>query len=61
MIDLSRLHNFFTNLSKRERMIFYSCLIFVSLAFLDRLIISPAFTKKKLLEEKIKIKIKNWT
>jgi hypothetical protein len=56
MIDLSRLQSFISNLSKRERMVLYSCLIFVSLALLDRLIISPAFTKKKLIEEKIKNK-----
>lgn len=49
-------HNFFLNLSKRERIIFCVTISFVSLLFLDRLVISPVFFKMQSLDKKIREK-----
>jgi Tfp pilus assembly protein PilO len=42
-----------SRLSKRERLIAYAVIIFISAAALDRLIISPVFSKMKSLESAI--------
>jgi len=44
---------FLSKLSKRERMIAYAVAIFVSVAAMDRLIVSPIFSKMKSLEAAI--------
>ena len=46
-------YNFVARLSKREKIIFYAAVSFVSLTLLDRLIISPIYSKIKSLNEEI--------
>ncbi len=53
MFDLGQLSSLVENLSKRERVIFYLSIVFISLALLDRLLISPALTKISSLDKKI--------
>lgn len=47
-------YNFLAHLSKREKIIFYAAISFVSLTLLDRLIISPIYSKIKSLNEEIR-------
>jgi hypothetical protein len=53
MFDISFFHKFISNLSKRERIVLYTTIIFVSLALLDRLVVSPAFTKMAMLNDEV--------
>ncbi len=58
MFNLGQLSSFVERLSKRERIFFYLSIVFIFLALLDRLLISPALTKisslnKKIEEEKL--------
>jgi Tfp pilus assembly protein PilO len=50
---LKTLYNFVARLSKREKIIFYVAISFVSLTLLDRLIISPIYSKIKSLNKEI--------
>ena len=50
------LYKFFAKLSRKERMIFYAAAAVVSVMLLDRLIISPVFSKIKSLDEEIREK-----
>lgn len=50
---LQTLYNFVGRLSKREKIIFYGAITFVSLTLLDRLIISPIYSKVKSLNKEI--------
>lgn len=53
---IQALYNFVAHLSKREKIIFYAAISFVSLTLLDRLIISPIYSKIKSLNEEVKEK-----
>ncbi len=53
MFNIGQLTAIIEKLSKRERIVFYCSIVFVFLAFLDRLLISPAFMKIESLDEKI--------
>lgn len=53
MIDIKKLYAFFSKLSKRERLILYVALGFISLTILDRLIVHPVLSKMRLLVEEI--------
>lgn len=53
MIKLQAVYSFLSRLSKRERFILYGALFCVMVAFLDRLIINPVFSKMKTLDEAI--------
>jgi Tfp pilus assembly protein PilO len=61
-----KLQNFFSilaHLSKREKLILYGAIVFISLAFLDRMVISVASSKIKSLDKEIETKeseIKNY-
>ena len=60
---LQKLFSILAHLSKREKFIFYSALIFVSLAFLDRMVINVALNKIKSLDKEIGVReseIKNY-
>lgn len=46
--------SFLLRLSKREKMVFYATVIFISLAFLDRAVIGPIVSRIRLLDEKIR-------
>jgi Tfp pilus assembly protein PilO len=50
---------YISHLSKRERMIAYAVIVFISVAAMDRLIISPIFSKMKSLEGAISEKEAN--
>jgi DNA-directed RNA polymerase subunit F len=52
-IDIKKFYTFFSHLSKRERLILYVALGFISLTILDRLIIYPVLSKMKSLNEEI--------
>lgn len=54
--DIQVLHTFFAHLARREKLILCLAVFFVSLTLLDRLMISPIFSKIKSLNEEIKIK-----
>lgn len=56
MIKLEALYKIFTRLSKREQLILYLAVFFISLTLLDRAIISPIFSKIKSLDTEIKEK-----
>ena len=51
--DLKKFYSFFSHLSKRERLVFYITLGFISLTMLDRLIISPVISKTASLDKEI--------
>lgn len=53
---LQTFYAFMARLSKKEKIIFYAAIFFVSLALLDCLIVSPVHSKIKSLDEKIKEK-----
>jgi len=53
---LQALYSFLAHLSKREKVIFYAAISFLSLTLLDRLIISPVYSKIKSLNEEIQEK-----
>jgi DNA-directed RNA polymerase subunit F len=55
MIDFKKIYAFFSNLSRREKIIFYVALGFLTLTILDRLIIYPVLSKIKSLNEEIRI------
>lgn len=60
---LQKLFSILAHLSKREKFIFYSALIFMSLAFLDRMVINVSLNKIKSLDKEIEVKeseIKNY-
>jgi hypothetical protein len=56
MIKLQGFYNFFAHRSKRERYILYISIFFVSVVFLDRLIISPIFSAFKSMDGEIQEK-----
>lgn len=56
MLNLLTFYNFLSRLSKREKSIFYVSAFFVSLTFIDRLIVSPIYTKITSLSDEIKEK-----
>jgi len=51
ILKVQTFYNFVARLSKREKIIFYAAIFFVSLTLLDRLIISPIYSKIKSLNE----------
>ncbi len=53
MFKIQSLYAVLERLSKRERLIFYAALIFVSLTLLDRLILSPVFSRMKTLDREM--------
>jgi Tfp pilus assembly protein PilO len=53
MIKLQALYAYLAHLSKREKFVFYIALVFISLAALDRLIVSPISLKIKSLNKEI--------
>lgn len=56
MFKPQALYAIFTRLSKKERFILYAVIFIISLVILDRLIISPVFSKMKSLDKDIRIK-----
>ena len=56
MLKLREFYKFLSRLSKREKLVFYGALFFVSMTLLDRLIISPISSKMKSLDKEIKEK-----
>jgi Tfp pilus assembly protein PilO len=44
---------YLARLNKRERLVFYGAAIFISLAFIDRLVVGPVFSKMKTLDDRI--------
>ena len=55
-VNLQELYKFFARLSKKERLMLYVAGTIVSALFLDRLIISPVFSRLKGLDEEIREK-----
>lgn len=55
-VKLQQLQVFLSHLSKREKLIFYSAVFFVSLTLIDRLVVSPISGKLKSLDDEIKEK-----
>ena len=55
-INPRELYKFFAKLSKKERLTLYAAGAIVSLMFVDRLIISPVFSRLKSLDEEIREK-----
>lgn len=53
---LAFIYNFLSRLSKREKLVLYCAVFFISLTFLDRLIISPIITKIQVLNKQIQDK-----
>ena len=56
MLKLQAVYNFIGRLNKREKVIFYATITFVSLAFLDRLLITPIYSKIKSLNDEIEVR-----
>ena len=56
MLNIQFFYKFLSRLSKRERMVFFGAISFVSLMLLDRLVISPVFSKISELNEQIQEK-----
>lgn len=56
MFNLQKLQNFLARLSKKEKLLLYCAVFFVSLVLLDRLAIKPIFSKMKNLSEEIRDK-----
>ena len=53
LLDVQALYKFLSNLSKREKLILYGAVFFISLTIIDRLILSPIFYKMKSLDKEI--------
>ncbi|OPX28141.1 MAG: hypothetical protein B1H08_06505 [Candidatus Omnitrophica bacterium 4484_171] len=53
MINISQLSTVLDRFSRRERIIFYASVVFVALALIDRLLVSPALDKIASLESNI--------
>jgi len=53
MLKIQALYKFLSNLSKREKIIFYATTFFVLLAFLDRLIIYPIYSKIRSINNEV--------
>lgn len=51
MIKTQSIYTILGRLSKREKFIFYAAALFVSVTLLDRIIISPIFSRMKRMEE----------
>ena len=51
MINLQSLQNTFTRFSKKEKIVFYVAVVFVSLALFDRLLIGPSQSRMKAQNE----------
>lgn len=45
---------YLSRLNKREKLVFYGAVIFISLALVDRLVIGPVFSKLKVLDSRIR-------
>lgn len=56
MFKLQAFYTVFTRLPKKEKIILYLAVFFISLVILDRLIISPVFSKMKSLDKETQIK-----
>lgn len=56
MLRIKALPTFLSRLSKKEKIIFYLAVFFVSLALLDRLIVSPISSKMSFLNKEIREK-----
>lgn len=56
MINIQVFYNFLSKLPKKEKKLFYAAVIFISLALFDLLIVSPIFSKMKLLDQEIRDK-----
>ncbi|MCK4519565.1 MAG: hypothetical protein KAT96_00120 [Candidatus Omnitrophica bacterium] len=50
---IKKLSAYILRLSKREKFVFFSAIFFVSLIFLDRLVLGPILSKMKLLNKEI--------
>lgn len=50
-----RIASFLAGLNKRQKILFYGSIVFVSFAILDRLILAPILSKVHQLDEKIKL------
>lgn len=59
MSQIQIFRTFIERLSKREKIIFYAVIFFISLSLLDRIIISPIYSKMKTLNEEIQEKESN--
>ena len=53
---IQEIYAILSRLSKREKIVLYCTIFFISLAVLDRLIIDPVYSKMKLLDEEIQDK-----
>ena len=53
MLNLRAVQGFLSRLSKRERLVMYCAVIFVSITLLDRLLVYPISFKIKSLNEEI--------
>lgn len=56
LVKIQALYAFLSRLSKREKLIFYLSVFFVSLTLLDRLVISPVSSKMRALDKEIQDK-----
>lgn len=54
LLKIKTFYSFLAHLSKREKIILYAAVLFVSLTLLDRLIISPIYSKMKSLDNEIR-------
>jgi hypothetical protein len=59
VFKIQKFYTFLARLTKKEKIIFYLAVILVSLTLLDRLIISPVFSKIRLLNKEIQVKETN--
>jgi len=56
MLKIESFYKKMTVLSKREKLILYGAILFISVALLDRLIIDPIYSKMRSLDEEIREK-----
>lgn len=56
LLKLQKLQDFLARLSKKEKLLFYCAVFFISLVLLDRLITRPIFSKMRSLDEEIRDK-----
>lgn len=54
MINVQKIYAFFSHLSRREKIVFYVAIGFLTLTVLDRLIIYPVLSKIRTLNEEIR-------
>lgn len=56
MIKVKAVYNFISHMSKREKIVFYATVFFVTLTLLDRLVINPISSKMQSLDKEIALR-----